>query len=51
MIELSINNIKVNNEDTIVYVFHQARTSDVLNLKVVRDDEQIKLSLKLETKK
>ncbi len=48
---LEINNIKVNNEDTIVYVFHQARTSDVLNLKVVRDDKQIKLSLKLETKK
>jgi serine protease Do len=48
---LEINNIKVNNEDTIVYVFHQARTSDVLNLKVVRDEKQIKLSLKLETKK
>ena len=48
---LEINNIKVNNEDTIVYVFHQARTSDVLDLKVIRDDEQIKLSLKLETKK
>ena len=48
---LEINNIKVNNEDTIVYVFHQARTNDVLNLKVVRDDKQIKLSLKLETKK
>lgn len=47
---LEINSAKVNNEDTIVYVLHQARTNDELKLKVVRDNKPISLKLKLESK-
>jgi len=45
---LEVNNIKINNEDTMVYLFHQARTNDVLNLKVMRDNKILNLKLKLE---
>lgn len=47
---LEVNDLRVNNEDTIVYLFHQARTNDVLKLKVVRDNNPITLKLKLEPK-
>ncbi len=47
---LEANHIKINNEDTMIYVFHQARTNDILNLKVKRDDKTLTLNLKLEPK-
>jgi serine protease Do len=47
---LEINNIKVNNENTIVYVFHQARSNDVLNLNIIRGNKPLTINLKLESK-
>jgi serine protease Do len=47
---LEINELKVRNESTIVYTLHQARTNDVLRLKIMRENKQIFLNLKLESK-
>lgn len=47
---LEINSAKVTDENTIVYVLHQARTNDNLKLKVVRNNKPINVNLKLESK-
>ncbi len=47
---LEINNLKIYNEDTIVYILHQARTNDNLQLKILRDNKLITKTLKLESK-
>ncbi len=47
---LEINDIKVNTENTLVYVLHQARVNDVMNLKIVRNNKQIPIKLKLESR-
>jgi serine protease Do len=47
---LEANNIRVNNEETLVYILQQARTNDILKLKIVRDNNTITSNLKLESK-
>lgn len=47
---LEVDDIKINNEDTIVYIFHQARTNDILKLKILRDKKTLIKNLKLESK-
>lgn len=47
---LEINSAKVTDENTIVYVLHQARTNDNLKLKVIRNNNTINVNLKLESK-
>ncbi len=47
---LEINDIKVNTENTLVYVLHQARVNDVMNLKIIRNNKQIPIKLKLESR-
>lgn len=47
---LQVNEVKINNDETLVYLFHQARANDVLKLKVMRDNKIIFLNLKLELK-
>ncbi|MCB0732214.1 MAG: trypsin-like peptidase domain-containing protein [Ignavibacteriae bacterium] len=47
---LEINEIKIKDEDNMIYIFHQARTNDSLKLKVLRDNKTIFLNLKLESK-
>jgi serine protease Do len=47
---LEINGLRVIDEDTIVYILHQARTNDILKLNVLRDNKNITLNLKLESK-
>ncbi len=47
---LEVNGIKINDDKTILYIFHQARTNDVLKLKVLRDNQNIYKNLKLEAK-
>ncbi|PID61575.1 MAG: 2-alkenal reductase [Ignavibacteriae bacterium] len=47
---LEINDLKIANENTVVYILHQARTNDSLKLKVLRDNKPIYLNLKLESK-
>jgi len=47
---LEINEVKVNNENTIVYMLHQARTNDTLKLKIMRDNKPLFINLKLESK-
>lgn len=47
---LEINGSKINNEDTIVYLLHQARTNDTLKLKIQRNNKPFFVNLKLESK-
>lgn len=47
---LEVDDIKINNEDTIVYIFHQARTNDILKLKILRDKKTLIKNLILESK-
>jgi len=47
---LEVNGAKINNDQTILYVFHQARTNDTLKLKVLRDNNTLFINLKLEPK-
>ena len=47
---LKINDLKVVDEDTIVFILHQARTNDTLRLNVLRDNKNININLKLESK-
>jgi len=47
---LEINNQKIYNEDTIVYILHQARTNDIMKLKILKDNNQSNINLKLEPK-
>lgn len=47
---LEVDDIKINNEDTIVYIFHQARTNDILKLKILRDKKTLIKNLTLESK-
>ena len=47
---LQADNIKINDESTLVYILNQARTNDVLKLKVIRDKKPIDINLKLEHK-
>ncbi|MEE9430255.1 MAG: trypsin-like peptidase domain-containing protein [Melioribacteraceae bacterium] len=47
---MEANNIRINNEETLVYILQQARTNDILKLKVVRDKNTITSNLKLEPK-
>ncbi|MBK7107174.1 MAG: trypsin-like peptidase domain-containing protein [Ignavibacteriae bacterium] len=47
---LEVNDVKINNDQTILYVFHQARTNDILKLKVFRDNKILFINLKLEPK-
>ncbi len=47
---LQADNIKINDESTLVYILNQARTNDVLKLKVIRDKKNIEVNLKLEPK-
>jgi len=47
---LEANNIRINNEETLVYILQQARTNDILKLKIVRDNNTITSNLKLESK-
>ncbi len=47
---LEINGSKINNEDTIVYLLHQARTDDTLKLKIQRNNKPFFVNLKLESK-
>ena len=47
---LEINSSKVNDEKTIVYLLHQARTNDTLKLKIQRNNKPFIVNLKLESK-
>jgi serine protease Do len=47
---LEINGTKVTGENSIVYVLHQARTNDQIELKVLRNNNQLNVNLKLESK-
>jgi len=47
---LEANGIRVNNEETLVYILQQARTNDILKLNIVRDNKNIISNLKLESK-
>ncbi|MBK8946977.1 MAG: trypsin-like peptidase domain-containing protein [Ignavibacteriae bacterium] len=47
---LEVNGAKINNDKTILYVFHQARTNDILKLKVLRDNNTLFINIKLEPK-
>jgi serine protease Do len=47
---LQADNIKINDESTLVYILNQARTNDILKLKVVREKQSIDINLKLEPK-
>ncbi len=47
---LQADNIKINDENTLVYILNQARTNDILKLKVVRDKKIFDINLKLEPK-
>ncbi|MCB0751339.1 MAG: PDZ domain-containing protein [Ignavibacteriae bacterium] len=47
---LEVDNIKINDDKTILYIFHQARTNDTLKLKVQRDNQPFTTTIKLEPK-
>ena len=47
---LQADNIKINDENTLVYILNQARTNDILKLKIIRDKKNIEVNLKLEPK-
>lgn len=47
---LEVNGTKVTGENSIVYILHQARTNDELNLKVQRSENKFDVKLKLESK-
>ncbi|GBD86382.1 putative periplasmic serine endoprotease DegP-like precursor [bacterium BMS3Abin03] len=48
---LKINNYIINDENTIFGVFYEFRTGQVINLKILRDDELMTKSMKLEPRK
>ena len=47
---LSIDNIKVNNEATLIGVLQEYRTGDVINVNILRDDKNLTMKMKLEKK-
>ncbi len=47
---LQADNIKINDENTLVYILNQARTNDILKLKVFRNNKTLTINLKLEPK-
>ncbi len=47
---LEVNDAKVNNENTIVYMLHQARVNESIKLKILRNNEPLIINLKLESK-
>jgi len=47
---LTVNGTRVNDDKTILYILHQERTNDVLNLKILRGEKSTNVKLKLEPK-
>jgi serine protease Do len=47
---LQVNNTKIMDENTLLFILHQARTNDVLRIQVLRDNERKSLNMKLESK-
>ncbi|MCX7875449.1 MAG: trypsin-like peptidase domain-containing protein [Melioribacteraceae bacterium] len=45
---LSINEYKINNENTLIGVLQEFRVDEIINVKVLRDDKELTLKLKLE---
>jgi len=46
-----INNYKINNENTIFGVFHEFRTGQVIDVKIIRDHNELTKQMKLERSK
>lgn len=47
---LEVNDVKINDDKTLMYILHQARTNDILKLKILRDNKSQFVNLKLEPK-
>lgn len=45
---LAINEYRINNENTLIGVLQEFRVNDVINVKVLRDDKELNIKLKLE---
>ncbi len=45
---IEINDFKINNENTIFGVFHEFRTGQVIDVKIIRDHKKIIKQMKLE---
>jgi len=48
---LKIDNYVINDENTIFGVFYEFRTGQVINLEILRDDEKMTITMKLEPRK
>lgn len=45
---IGINDFRINDENTLISVLQEFRTNDIINVKILRDDKEMNIKLKLE---